>query len=262
MRMQLALLALFAGGVAGATEPQGASEQKGSTEQEGVIDPKADAALKKMSAYVGGLGSFTVDTKTVDEKVTTEGHKIQEVQDSKVTVQRPGQLKVERISPRGHTVFKDDGKQFSIYNKEKNAYVTAPAPSTIDAAGDAAREKFQVDAPAGDLLVANPYDALIEGTIKGHYVGLEPIDGTMAHHIAIAKKDVDLQLWIKDGPDAVPLRYVITTRDDKTQPQFTAELTNWQPNATVSKDSFSFTPPAGAKRIDLSERSKTEGGVK
>jgi hypothetical protein len=257
MRVQLALLALLAGGAAGATEPQGASEPKGS-EQEGVIDPKADAVLKKMSAYVGGLGSFTVDTTTIDEKVTTEGQKIQEVQNSKVTVLRPSALKVERVSPKGHAVLQDDGTTIGLYNKDKNVYATAPAPTTIDAAVDAARDKLHVEAPAGDLIVAKPYDALIDGTIKGHYIGLEPIDGTMAHHVALNKKDVDLQLWIKDGPDAVPLRYVITTKDQRSQPQFTAELRNWQPNVQVTKTSFTFTPPAGAKKIDLKERNKGE----
>src|SRR4051812_29339870 len=64
-------------------------------ETEGVIDPKADAALKRMSDYVGGLRSFSVDTTTVDENLTTDGQKIQEVQQSKVTVRRPGQLRVE-----------------------------------------------------------------------------------------------------------------------------------------------------------------------
>jgi hypothetical protein len=258
MRMQLALLALLAGGVAGATEPKGAA----ATEPEGVMDPKADAALKKMSTYVGGLGSFRVDTKTVDEKVTTTGQKIQEVQQSKVTVQRPGSLSVERISPRGHAVLKDDGNEIGLYNKEKNVYATAKAPPTIDAAVEAARDKLHAEAPAADLLVANPYDVLVDGTIEGRYVGLEPLDGVMAHHIAISKKDNDLQLWIKDGPEAVPLRYVITTKDVKGQPQFTAELTNWQPNVTVSKEVFLFTPPAGAKKITVSAQSKapSQGG--
>ena len=245
MRVQLALLALLAGGVAGATEST-----------EGVIDPKADAALKKMSDYVGGLGSFKVDSTTVDEKVTTDGQKIQELQSSKIAVQRPGALSVERISPRGHSVLKDDGKTIGVYNKEKDVYATAPAQPTLDATIDAARDKLHVEAPAGDLIVARPYDTLIDGTLEGRYVGLEPIDGTMAHHIALSKKDTDLQLWIKDGPEAVPLRYVITSKDVKSQPQFTVQLTNWQPNAALTKETFTFTPPAGAKKITVGEGEK------
>jgi hypothetical protein len=162
------------------------------------------------------------------------------------------------VSPRGHVTFVYDGKSFGIYNKEKNVYATAPAPSQIDAAIDDARDRLHVDAPGGDLLVSDPYAELIDGTVTGHYVGLEPIDGVMAHHLAFSKKDVDWQIWIKDGPDAVPLRYVITSKDMPGQPQFTLEMRDWRPNAPVSPNSFALAQPAGAKRVDFAPPSKTE----
>ena len=86
------------------------------------------------------------------------------------------------------------------------------------------------------------------------YVGLEPIDGVMAHHIAVTKKNVDWQIWIKDGPEAVPLRFVVTTKDLPNQPQFTLELHNWRSNVPVAADAFAFTPPSDAKRIQLAAR--------
>jgi hypothetical protein len=63
-----------------------APPSKGSREEEGVIDPKADAQLKKMSDYLAGLKSFRVDTVAIDEKVTTDGQKIQELKENKLTV--------------------------------------------------------------------------------------------------------------------------------------------------------------------------------
>ena len=73
--------------------------------------------------------------------------------------------------------------------------------------------------------------------------------GVMAHHLAVTKKDVTYQIWIQDGPQPVPLRYVVTGRDMRSSPQFTIQLSNWQPNAPVPDDSFAFTPPAGAKKV-------------
>jgi hypothetical protein len=266
MRLRWAWIPMLVGGVAWATEPQpsqtptaGAAPEQAQAAREGEIDPKADAALRRMGDYVGGLKSARVDTVTVDEKVTTDGQKIQEVQDSKVTFVRPNKLRVDRVSPRGNVVFRYDGKQYSVFNKDKNVFALAAAPPQLDAAIDEARDKLHIDAPGGDLIVGDPYHALIEGTITGHYIGLEPIDGVMAHHIAVTKKDVDWQIWIKDGPEAVPLRYVITSKDMKTQPQFTLMLRNWQPNASVPADSFTFTPPSGAKRVEFAAPRKTEG---
>jgi hypothetical protein len=250
-------MTVLAGGLAWATEPtqRGTSASKAA---EGVIDPKADSALKRMSDYLAGLRSMRVNTTTIDEKVTTDGRKIQELQQSKVMLERPGALRVERVSPAGHVVFTYDGKQFGIYNKDKNVYATARAPAQLDAAIDDARERLHVDAPGGDLLVSNPYQELIDGTITGHYVGLEPVDGVMAHHLFVTKKDVDWQIWIKDGPDAAPLRYVIVSKDMPGQPQFTIELRDWQPNPQVSANSFVFVPPAGAKRVEFAPLAKPQ----
>ena len=254
MTLRVALMTVLVGSVAWATEAQQPQSPTTAETRQGVIDPRADAALRQMSRYVGGLKSFRVDATTVDEKVATDGQKIQEVQQSKVTVRRPGELRVDRVSPAGHAVFIDDGKQLGVYNRDKNVYATAPAPPTLDDAVDAARSRLHIDAPAGDLIVTDSYDTLIDGTRTGRYIGREPIDGVMAHHIAVTKKNTDWQIWIKDGPDAVPLRFVITSKDMRGQPQFTAELRNWQPNAPVSANAFVFTPPPGARRVQLAER--------
>src|SRR5687768_2328783 len=64
----------------------------GRTGEEGVIEPEADAALRRMSNYLGGLRSFRVDITSVDEKVATDGQKIQEVKETKVALRRPGSL--------------------------------------------------------------------------------------------------------------------------------------------------------------------------
>lgn len=218
-------------------------------EPEGVIDPKADAALRRMSDYLGRLRSFRVDATTIDEKVTTDGQKIQEVQESQLTVRRPNALRVERVSPAGRGLLVYDGRRFGLANRDKHVFAVTEAPPTIADAVDDVRARLHIDAPAGDLIVPNSYEALLDGTIAGHYVGLEPIGGVMAHHIAVTKRDTDFQIWIKDGPDAVPLRFVITTKDQPSQPQFTAELRNWQENPPVPASAFSFTPPPGAKRI-------------
>ncbi len=220
-------------------------------EREVRIDPEADAALHRMSDYLARLETFRVDTTSVDEKITTEGQKIQEIRESKIAVKRPGDLRIDRVGPNGHAVFCYDGKRFSFYNSEKNVYAVVPAPAALDAAIDEARDRLHIDAPGGDLLVSNTYDALIDGVTVGRYIGLEPLGSVKAHHLAMTKGNVDYQIWIQDGPEAVPLRYVITSKDMPGQPQFTIDLRNWQPSAPMSDDTFAFTAPAGASRVDL-----------
>jgi hypothetical protein len=259
MTMRIPLMAALVGSSALAVEPQPAQRPPGAAEtKEAVVEPKADAQLRKMSDYLAGLQRFKFDSTTVDEKVSTDGQKIQELQQSRITVQRPSELRVDRVGPNGHVLFVYDGKRFGVYNRDKNAYATAPAPGQMDAAIDEARARLHIDAPGGDLLVSDAYHALIDGTVTGRYIGLEPIEGVMAHHLAFTKKDVDWQIWIEDGPEPLPLRYVITSKDIKAQPQFTIEMRDWRPNASVPPDSFAFTPPPGAKRVEFAPPRKTE----
>ncbi len=223
-------------------------------EDEGVIEPQADAVLHRMSDYLAGLKAFRVDTTSVDEKITTEHQKIQEVKESKVSVKRPGQLRVDRAGPKGHAVFRDDGKILTLYHAEKNVYTDAPAPATIDAAVDDVSQRLAIDAPGSDLIVGDAYKALMDGVQVGRYVGLEPIGNVQAHHLAMTKKDVDFQLWIQDGPQPVPLRYVIVSKDMPNQPEYTLELRGWDANATIADDEFELHVPKGAKRIDLTTK--------
>jgi hypothetical protein len=246
------LASVFVGTAAWAGSERGATPGPGSgAERTARIDPRADAALHRMSDHLARLETFRVDTTSVDEKLTTEGQKIQEVRESKIAVRRPGDLRIDRVGPNGHAVFRYDGKRFSFYNSDKNVYAVAPAPATLDAAIDEARDRLHIDAPGGDLLVSKPYDALVDGVTVGRYIGLEPLGSVKAHHLAMTKGNVDYQIWIQDGPDAVPLRYVITSKDMPGQPQFTIDLRNWQPSAPLSDDTFAFTAPAGASRVDL-----------
>src|SRR5262249_34412749 len=105
------------------------TETTTASHKEGAIDPRADAQLKRMSDYLSGLQQFRVDATTTEEKVATDGEKIQEIKESKVAIARPTGVLVKRQGPLGPVVFRYDGKQFSIFLPERNEYATAPAPA-------------------------------------------------------------------------------------------------------------------------------------
>jgi hypothetical protein len=99
--------------------------------------------------------------------------------------------------------------------------------------------------------VSDVYNALTDGVKVARYIGLEPIGNVQAHHLAMRKKDVDFQLWIQDGPQAVPLRYVIVSKDMPSQPEYTLEMRAWDVNPTIADGEFKLDVPQGAKRVDL-----------
>src|SRR5262249_30823 len=207
MRYRMALVGILVGGAAWAAGPASSTAERPKSEaKEGVIDPQAQEQLKRMSDFLAGMKTFKVDTTSVDEKVTTDGQKIQQLKESKLTVMRPNGLLIKRQGPHGPVVFRYDGKQFSVQLPNRNHYPTAPAPATLDAAAAAARERPTIDAPGGALLVSNPYRDPTDGVITARYIGREPVGSAMAHHLAMTKKDVDVQIWIQDGAQPLPLR--------------------------------------------------------
>jgi hypothetical protein len=256
--MALAGSVLAGAAAARAVEPMptpGATARPGTPDEQGVIDPRADTVLHRMSGYLAARKSFRVDTVTVDEHVTAAGQKIQEIKESKVAIKRPNAIAVDRLGPSGRVQFRYDGKRFGLYGLDKNVYASSPAPTTLDAAIDDARDRLQIDAPGGDLMVSDPYHALLDGVTVGRYIGLEPMGGgVMAHHLAMTKRDVDWQIWIQDGPEPLPLRYVITTKNLPGQPQFTLELRHWQLDVPLSDSSFALIVPPGARQIELAAR--------
>src|SRR4051812_395405 len=89
LRTTMILASVFVGTAAWAGSEHGATPAPASgAEREVRIDPRADAALHRMSDYLAHLETFRVDTTSVDEKVTTEGQKIQEIRESKIAVKR------------------------------------------------------------------------------------------------------------------------------------------------------------------------------
>jgi hypothetical protein len=215
------------------------------------IDPQADALLRKMSTDLAGLKAFRFQTRQVLELVTKDGEKIQRIAESKVAVQRPNKLRAERTGgPQGVGTLYYDGKTISVHGKRNNLYATSPAPETLDAMIDFARDELSIDAPGADLLLSDPYHALMDDVVSGRYLGLEPIGDQMCHHLAYRGNETDWQIWIQDGPRALPCRFVITSKKVTGAPEFTVATDSWSFDS-LPPDTFAFSPPKGAVRINF-----------
>jgi len=166
-------------------------------------------------------------------------------------VRRPDKLRSDRVGPKTATEFRYDGKEFSVFGKNSGYYATAPAPGQLDQAIDAARNQFNIEAPAADLLGSDPYNELLDGVTTGRYVGLETVGGVRVHHLAFQGHDVDWQLWVQDGPQPIPRKFEITSKNVTGQPEYAVTISDWKPNASLPDSTFKFAPPPGAKRVPL-----------
>lgn len=215
------------------------------------IDPEAKRLLKASTDFLASQNQFSVDTRSSLEVVMYSGQKLQFEHTAKQSVQRPNKLRAERAGDIVEQLFVYDGQSLTLYNPADKAYATVAAPANLEAMLDYARDKLDIVAPAGDLIYKNAYEVLMQDVLSGFVVGKGMVDGVRCHHLAFRKPFVDVQIWVEDGPMPLPRKLVITTRDMFNAPQFVVTATRWDLQPQFTPQTFSFSPPAGAKKLDF-----------
>jgi len=213
----------------------------------------AKALLKKMSDYLAAQNAISLSFDSVFEVVSKEGQKLQLATSGTALLNRPDKIRTTRQSGFSDTEMVFDGKTLSILGKGQNAYVQAEVAGTIDNLIDQLREKFHRQLPGADLLQSGVYDQLMTDVTDVKDLGSGVIGGTECDHLAFRAKDTDWQIWIAQGAQPYPCRYVITSKGVDQAPQFTMQIREWKAGAGVAGADFSFTPPAGAKKMDVKD---------
>ncbi len=217
---------------------------------QGASAQNAKALLKSMSDYLAAQQAISLSYDSVFEVVTKDKEKLQLATSGTVRLNRPNQIHTTRKAGFADTEMVYDGKTLSFLGKGQNAYVQAEVPGTIDTLIDALRDKYHRQLPGADLLQSGVYEALMTDVTDVKDLGSGVIGGVECDHLAFRAKDTDWQIWIAQGNNPYPCRYVITSKGVDQAPQFTLTVRDWKAGADVAGTNFSFTPPAGAKRMD------------
>ena len=233
-----------------ATQPA-ASEQDATTT--GQSADNAKALLKAMSDYLAAQKTISMDFDSTFEVVSKDHQKLQLATSGTVELSRPDKIHTTRKSGFSDTEMVFDGKTVSILGKGQNAYVQADAPGTVDNLIDQLRDKFHRQLPGADLLQADVYDTLMADVTDIKDLGSGVINGQECDHLAFRAKDTDWQIWIAQGKNPYPCRYVITSKSVDQAPQFTMEIRDWKAGGSPAASDFTFTPPAGAKKLDAKD---------
>jgi len=215
------------------------------------ISPRATELVHKMSEYLAGLNKFQFEAETSKEVIIPAQGRVDVLARVDVSVQRPNKLYVGITRANRDRQFFYDGKTFTVYSPSTKYYAVAPAPPTIDQMLDSIDQYEGITFPLEDLLYANVEKTLMPDVRSGTYIGPSIVNGFSTQQLQFRQKDADWQLWIEDGNMPVPRRLVITDRGVTGEPGFTATMTKWNVAPTFSESTFTFTPPAGAKKIQF-----------
>jgi hypothetical protein len=217
--------------------------------QEPVLDPAAVHTLKRMTGFLGGLEKFSVHVQNTLEDLLVNGQRIDIDFGTQVLARRPDRLYVTRVGELIDQDFYYDGESLTLYNANNGVFATEPAPGTIEEMLDFAREQLSLVTPATDLMYRNAFAIIMHGVTSGGVYGKAMIGGNICTHLLFSRPDVDIQVWVADGDQPLPCKYVVT---DKSTPQLISTvsvMSDWNLSPSTPESQFEFVPPEGAKRI-------------
>ena len=226
----------------------------------GASADEADAKklLKAMSDYLTAQKALSFEYDATLEVVTADEQKLALASSGKVTLERPDKIHATRSGGFADVEMNFDGKTLTMLGKNLNIYAQQEVPGTVDHLVDELRDKHNRPLPAADLLLSNPYDALMLDVVDVKDLGSGVIGGVECDYLAFRAKEVDWQIWIAQGERPYPCRYVITSKLISGGPQYTIQTRDWKTGDEAAATDFSFKNPTGAEKVDLENLEGTD----
>jgi hypothetical protein len=218
--------------------------------QPAISDDARNAVLQMGTTLQAKEFSFKAQTIRVFEDADAQPLHIFHTMN--VLVRRPDRLAVQVNGDDGSAKLFYDGKTLTVFNAAKNTYASVAAPDSLQAMMKDVVARYDVDFPLADFVAAEPGKAFLTGVTNGREVGTVTIDGKPARHLFFSQPPgIDLELWVDKGEKALPRRLIVTYRLLHGQPSFVAEFSDWNFNVHPTDADFTFQPPAGATKVEL-----------
>ncbi len=214
------------------------------------LEPEALAQLKAMSDLLKGAAQFTFKATADREQPSLNGPMLDFFSVSRVAVSRPSQIRVDTQGDLHAASLWYDGKTVTIYSLKSSFYGQTPAPATIDETVLMLMDRFQMPFPAAGFLLKDPYAKMIEGVKTAFDAGEAEIDGVACRHLAFSEEDADWQVWVEEGAKPLPRRIAVTYKKIQGAPRVVTSLSDWNLSPAIAAREFTFSPPAGARKVD------------
>jgi hypothetical protein len=211
------------------------------------VDPVAVQTLKRMTDFLDGLQRFSVNTQSIIEEMHSSGHRVDYDLLANVTVKRPNKMRAQRTGELMNQRFLYDGKTLTVYDPTKKVYATKTGLDTIEEMITFARETGGVLLPAADLLYRNAFPLLMQDVTLAVVVGKAVLDGVRCDHLLFGRPEVDFQIWVSEGKQPFPRKYVVTETATPSKLALTTFLSNWNIAPAVDDAQFKFVPPKGTQ---------------
>jgi len=215
------------------------------------ISEEARAAVARMGATLQAK-EFSFQARTLRVYANENGELLHIAHHFVVTVRRPDRLLVVGAGDDGPRKLIYDGKTTVVFLGDGKQYASVLVPNTIEAMMHVIVGHFGVDFPLADFLTDDPGKAFLLGIDAGRQVNTVTIDGIRCRHLVFSQPPkMDLELWLEDNERSLPRRLIVTYHALPGQPNFVADMSDWNFAVHPADADFQFEPPQGVERLPL-----------
>ena len=225
-------------------------------------DSEARTILLKMADFLAKAPAFGVTIRSGYDAIQADGQRIEFREERRIVLQRPDRVRVDvELSDGDQGLVLFDGKELTVFKAGDNIYARVEKPGTVDDAMVYIVRDLQIALPLARMFLTGfPQDLEKMATsiryVEEHFLFDVPTD-----HLAVRSAEVDLQVWVAQGETPLPRRIVLTYRNAEGQPQFRADLLDWDLSPKVGADRFSFSPTAGSEQVPLLAPIRPKGSL-
>jgi hypothetical protein len=210
----------------------------------------ARAILMRMADYLSRLPAFSMRIDSNYDVVQASGQKIEFGERRQLILNRPNRLRVDTERSDGHrTVAVFSGTELVLVDVTGKAYASTPQPGALDDSILHLVSDLRMRLPLAMLFMSR-LPAEFERRVRSvDYVEKTSLFGVTAHHLAARGDTVDMQVWVSDGAQPLPLRIVLTYKDEPGQPEFRAQFADWNVTPAIADTTFRAPVPEGAQKV-------------
>ena len=180
--------------------------------------------------------------------------------DVSVSVRRPNKLAGTVVSADVERRIYFDGAKFVVLDVKRKLYAieaTEPVPETIDELMSMLEKELGMPLPVSEFIAIDPHEAMRRDAKIGKYVGEETLNGKKCHHLALKEYILDWDLWV--GVDSqLPVKFVIVATKIEGKPKIEVDFVEFDLQPNLPDKLFRFTPPDGAREIQMLSRDEVE----
>lgn len=212
------------------------------------VDPRiasAAAMLRRMHDYLRNTNDLEFRTMlTRDDKVGRSTRA-----NVKFQIREPNLFRVEAVANGQTTIYLSDGKSLTVFRPRSGKYMQMPARDTIIGTMYGATGILAQQARVVDFFWTVDYLATIGEDVRVLDKGsVEKIDGQQCRRLSVDRMDDSWDVWVAEGDLPLPCKLVSRRRDTSAQVQ--SNYFEWTATPKFAADTFVFTPPAGARKVE------------